>query len=132
MPSNLNDRLRSENELVTVVLGHCFKIHSKWGPGMLESVYEELLVHYLRQDGLFVEQQKAIPFREGDVKLNVGFRADIIVDKKLLVELKSVEMLAPVVFKTVLTYLRILDLRLGLVVNFGEASLSKGIKRVAN
>jgi len=122
----------SENELATVVLKHCFEIHTKWGPGLLESVYEALLVHHLQNSGFYVVNQKAIPFYEDGVKLDIGFRADIIVEKKLLIELKSVECLAASVPKTVLTYLTILELKLGLIVNFGVPSLKDGIKRVIN
>ena len=122
----------SENSLATLVIDQCFKIHRKWGPGLLESVYEALLEHHLSTLGYRVERQKAIPFVEDGVKLDLGFRADLIVEGILLVELKSIEYLTPVVPKTVLTYLKILDLKLGLVINFGEAYLRDGIKRVIN
>jgi GxxExxY protein len=124
--------LMSENELASIVLNHCFQIHSKWGPGLLESVYEALLAHKLRQSGLKVECQQDIPFYEEGVQLDVGFRADIVVENKLLVELKSVEEISRVVPKVVLTYIRILDLKLALIINFGASSLKDGIKRVIN
>lgn len=120
----------SENELATEVIEICFQIHRKWGPGLLESVYEALLVHHLRKLGFFVEQQKSIPFEEDGVQLDIGFRADVIVERKLLVEIKSVQQNVPVFYKIVLTYLRILDLRLGLLINFGEEYLKDGIKRI--
>jgi GxxExxY protein len=99
---------------------------------MLESVYEALLAHHLRTHGFQVEQQKPIPFYEDGVKLDVGFRADLIVEHKLLVEIKSLETLPPVFAKTVLTYLRGTKLTLGLLLNFGEAYLKDGIKRIVN
>ena len=126
-PSEMN-----ENELAEIVVEVGFQIHRKWGPGLLESVYEELVVHHLRTNGFFVEQQKEIPFEEDGVKLTSGFRADIIVERKLIIELKSIEHLAPVHAKTLLTYLRLTDLKLGLLINFGEAFLKDGLKRVIN
>ena len=120
----------TENDLATAVINICFKIHMKWGPGLLESVYEALLVHHLREEGFFVEQQKPISFEEDGVKLDIGFRADVIVERKLLVELKSIMELEKVHKKVVLTYLRLTDLKLGLLINFGEEYLKNGIKRV--
>ncbi len=120
----------NENELAAIVIEIGFQIHRKWGPGLLESVYEELVVYHLRKNGFFVEQQKEIPFQEEGVNLTIGFRADIIVAKKLVVELKSIERLAPVHSKILLTYLRLSNLKLGLLMNFGEALLRDGIKRV--
>jgi GxxExxY protein len=128
----ISARERSENDLVTVVLDVSFMIHRRWGPGLLEKVYEALLVHHLQKRGYHVEQQKAIPFVEDGIELEIGFRVDLIVENKLLVEIKSVEHLHPVFFKTVLTYLKVTDLRLGLLVNFGEPYLKDGIKRIAN
>ncbi len=122
----------SENELATVVVEICFQIHRKWGPGLLESVYEALLVHRLRENGFFVDQQKPIPFDDDGVKLDIGFRADVIVENKLIIELKSVEQLNKSYFKTLLTYLRLTNIKLGLLVNFGEHQLKDGIKRVVN
>lgn len=122
----------SENELAGIVIEIGFQIHRKWGPGLLESVYEALLVYHLRTQGFFVEQQKEIPFEEDGVRLNAGFRADIILERKLIVELKSVECFAPVHSKILLTYLRLTGLKLGLLINFGEALLKDGIKRVVH
>jgi len=122
----------SENELAKVVVEFGFQIHRKWGPGLLESVYEELMVLHLRKNGFFVEQQKEIPFEEDGVILNIGFRADIIIERKLIIELKSVERLTPVHGKILLTYLRLTKIKLGLLMNFGEELLKDGIKRVIN
>jgi len=122
----------NHNELAEAVIEIGFQIHRKWGPGLLESVYEELMTHHLISNGFFVEQQKGIAFEEDGVQLPIGFRADVIVERKLIVELKSIERLAPVHAKILLTYLRLTDLRLGLLMNFGEVLLKDGIKRVIN
>jgi len=122
----------NENELAQVVIEIGFQIHRKWGPGLLESVYETLMVYHLRANGFFVEQQKEIPFAEDGVNLSAGFRADIIVEKKLIVELKSIERTAPVHSKILLTYLRLTGLKLGLLMNFGEELLKSGLSRVVN
>lgn len=120
----------SENELAEIVVEVGFQIHRKWGPGLLESVYEALMVYHLRKYGFFIEQQKEVPFMEDGVKLPLGFRVDIIVEQKLVVELKSIERTAPVHSKILLTYLRLTNLKLGLLMNFGEPLLKDGIKRV--
>lgn len=122
----------TENELATVVIKVCIEIHRKWGPGLLESVYEALLVHHLRKLGFKVEQQVDIPFYEDEIQLNIGFRADVLVESKLMVELKSVEKVTFVDLKRALTYVRILKYKLGLVINFGESYLKDGIKRIIN
>jgi GxxExxY protein len=121
-----------ENELAENADEIGFRIHRKWGPGLLESVYEELLVFHLENLGFFVERQKEIPFEEDGVKLSIGFRTDIIVERKLILELKSVDKLALVHFKVLLTYLRITKIKLGLLMNFNEAYLKDGIRRVIN
>ena len=120
------------NEIADTIIEIGFQIHRKWGPGLLESVYEKLVVHHLKTHGFFVEQQKDIAFVEDGVQLPIGFRADVIVERKLIVELKSIERIAPVHAKILLTYLRLTDLRLGLLMNFGEAFFKDGIKRVIN
>jgi GxxExxY protein len=122
----------SENELAEVVIELAFRIHRKWGPGMLESVYEELMYHHLIQNGLSVERQTDIPFYEDGVRMKLAFRSDLIVQEKLLIELKSVERLALVHPKVVLTYLRLTNLKLGLLINFGDALLKTGLQRVVN
>jgi GxxExxY protein len=124
--------LMNENELASVVLEVCFQIHRKWGPGLLETVYENLLVHHLRANGFYVEQQKEIPFLEDGVKVAIGFRADVVVQEKIIIELKALERLALVHPKILLTYLRLTDLKLGILINFNEALLKDGIKRVIN
>jgi GxxExxY protein len=114
------------------VVDASMKIHMKLGPGLLETVYEVVLARELQRRGYEVERQKPVPIRYEDVTFDEGFRADLIVNSCLLVELKSLERLAPVHSKQVLTYIRLLDFRLGLLINFGEALLKEGIKRVTN
>ncbi len=120
------------NDLVRVIMDHCFQIHTKIGPGLLESVYEAILARSLEKGGLFVEKQKIIPVVWDGLILTEGFRADLLVERKVIVELKSVEQLVPLHGKQLLTYLRLSGLQLGLLVNFGEESLKNGIKRVVN
>jgi GxxExxY protein len=121
-----------ENELSKIIVNSCFKIHSRLGPGLLESVYEAILFHELIKFGLKVERQKTIPVIWDDVYLDIGFRSDLIIENKVIVERKSVEQLSNVHLKQVLTYLRITDLKLGLLINFNEALIKNGIKRVVN
>lgn len=109
-----------------------YKLHEGLGPGLLESVYEACLGSSLRSRGLFVERQKIVPIRYGDVVLDEAFRADIVIERRLLIELKSVENFAPVHAKQVLTYLRLMDLELGLLMNFGAATFKDGVRRIAN
>ena len=109
-----------------------FKIHHGLGPGLLESVYEALLEQSLVRRGLVVERQRPIPISFDGVAVDEGFRADLLVEGTLLIELKSVERIAPVHLKQVLTYLRLMDKRLGLLINFGESLIKNGIKRIVN
>lgn len=109
-----------------------FKLHEALGPGLLESVYEACLCQSLAERGMFVERQKAIPIRYGGVVLQEGFRADILVEGQLRIELKSTEAHVPVHAKQVITYLRLMDLPLGLLMNFGAATFKEGVKRIAN
>jgi len=123
---------RTENELATVIVNVCYIIHTELGLGLLESVYEAVLARELESRGLRVQRQVSVPIVWKDLAFDEGFRADLIVDDKVIVELKSVEMLAPVHAKQLLTYLRLTERRLGLLVNFGEALIKDGIKRVVN
>jgi GxxExxY protein len=109
-----------------------FKLHDQLGPGLLESVYEILLCESLKQRGLRVERQKVIAIKYNGVTLDEGFRADLIVEGHLLIEVKSVERFAPVHGKQVLTYLRLMNLSLGLLMNFGTVTFRDGLKRIAN
>ena len=102
------------------------------GPGLLESVYEEILYFELTDQGLLVERQKAIPVLWKDTKMNIGFRADLIVENKVIIELKSVECIAAVHPKQLLTYLKVTNLKLGLLINFNEKLIKDGITRIVN
>lgn len=122
----------SENDVSGAVIDCAIKIHQALGPGLLESAYERILVYELRKRGYSVETQVSVPLRYEDIQIDEGFRADIIVNGLVLVELKSVEKLSPVHKKQVLTYLKLTGIRLGLLINFGEALLKDGVVRVAN
>lgn len=122
----------NENDLSKLVVHACYTIHSQLGPGLFESVYEEILCHEFRELGLQVERQKVIPVTWKGMELDQGFRADLIVNNKLLIELKSVEAVAKVHQKQVLTYLKLTKLKLGLLVNFNEALIKDGIQRIVN
>ena len=122
----------TENEIAKIVVDCCFKIHTTLGPGLFESIYEETLVYELQKRGLKIERQKGIPVFYDEVKMELGFRADIIVENKVILELKSQELLAPVNSKQLLTYLKVTDLKLGLLINFGEALIKNGIHRIVN
>lgn len=118
--------------LASTVIDCGYKLHVDLGPGLLESVYETILCHMLEQRGLRVERQKIIPIIWQGMTLGEGFRADLIVNNSLLVEIKSLERCAPVHGKQVLTYLRLLAMPLGLLLNFGGATFREGVRRVAN
>lgn len=121
-----------ENELAKAVVDAALKIHKALGPGLLESVYQSVLTYELRSRGLRVQAEVSIPVVYESVKLETAFRADLIVDGCLLVELKSVEQITPVHKKQVLTYLRLTEIKLGLLVNFNEELIKNGIHRVVN
>jgi GxxExxY protein len=122
----------TENELSKIILDAAFKVHTRVGPGLLESVYEVVLAYELRKMGLRVERQAPIPVRYDELSFDEGFRADLLVEDKVIVELKSVEQLAKIHSKQVLTQLRLSGRRLGLLINFGEAHLKNGIERIVN
>lgn len=121
-----------ENEIATIIVDSALKIHKAIGPGLLESVYQSVLAHELRSRGLSVETEVPIPIVYESVKLETAFRADLIVDGCLLVELKSVEQVSQVHKKQVLTYLRLTEIKLGLLINFNEELIKNGIHRVVN
>jgi len=122
----------NENEIASKIVDAAFEIHRSLGPGLLETVYEAILAKKLLDAGLSVQRQVSIPISFEGMTFDEGFRADLVVERKVIVELKSVERLQPVHGKQLLTYLRLTDCRLGLLVNFGENLLKNGIKRVAN
>lgn len=121
-----------ENEIATIIVDTCYKIHTELGPGLFESVYEEILAYELSDLGLKIERQKPIPVIWKDLKMEVGFRADLIVENLVVIEIKSVELIAPVHKKQLLTYLRLTNKKLGLLVNFNEALIKDGITRIVN
>ena len=118
--------------IASSVIDIAFHTHRDLGPGLLESVYEAVLAKTLETHGYQVERQKPIPIKYAGLCFDEGFRADLLVDGKLLIELKSVEKFAPVHGKQVLTYLRLLDLPLGLLINFGAETFRQGIRRIVN
>lgn len=122
----------TENELSRIIVDTCLKIHVKLGPGLLESVYEEILFFELTKLGLKIERQKAIPLIWESIKMDIGFRTDLIVENKVIIELKSVEKIASVHPKQLLTYLKITNLKLGLLINFNERLIKNGITRIVN
>jgi GxxExxY protein len=119
-------------ELARIVVDCGIALHRDVGPGLLESAYETVLCHRLAQRGITTERQKLIPIVIDGIVIEQGFRADVIVQQTLLLELKSVDRLLPVHGKQLLTYLRFLDLRVGLLMNFGGETLKEGLKRVIN
>jgi iron complex transport system substrate-binding protein len=118
--------------LATIAVDCGFKLHERIGPGLLESVYESVLCEVISRRGISVQRQVPIEIRIDDLVVNEGFRADLLLEGRLLIELKSVELLAPVHKKQVLTYLRLMDLPLGLLMNFGAATFREGVKRIVN
>ena len=122
----------SENEISRIIVDVAYKIHIKLGPGLLESVYEAIMYHELIKRGLKVERQKPIPVIWDEIYLDIGFRSDLIVEDKVIVELKSVETLSKVHSKQILTYLKITNMKLGLLINFNEALVRDGIYRIVN
>jgi len=122
----------SENEIAKKVLDAAFVVHTKLGSGLLESVYEVVLAHELRKAGILVERQKPMPITYDGILFEEGYRTDLLVASKVIVELKSVASLSSVHPKQVLTQLRLSGLKLGLLINFGEAHLKNGIKRIIN
>jgi len=122
----------SENELSKILVNVFLKVHRTLGPGLLESVYESAICYELEKIQIPYERQVEVSVYYDKVKMDVGFRADIIVNKKLIVELKSVENISPVYFKQLLTYLRLTEMKLGLLVNFNEVLIKDGIHRVVN
>lgn len=122
----------NENEIATQIMDAAFAIHRDVGPGLLESVYETILARDLKEMGLAVERQVPVPIKYQGITFDEGFRADLIVENIVIIELKSVERLLPVHSKQLLTYLRLADCRLGLLINFGETLLKDGFKRIVN
>jgi len=122
----------TENEVAKIVVDAAYHIHTKVGPGLLESAYELILEHELRKRGLRVERQVAVPIVYDDLVVSDAFRADLIVEDLVILELKSVEQIHPVYAKQLLTYLKLTGKRLGLLINFNTRLIREGITRVAN
>jgi len=121
-----------ENELSFQIIGAAIELHKNIGPGLLESAYENALAYDLKEKGFKVEQQKSLPFIYKEVKQDVGYRVDLLIEKKVIIEVKSIESLAPVHFAQTLTYLRLSGLKLALLINFNNAILKGNIHRVVN
>jgi GxxExxY protein len=123
----------SENELAKIIVSISYDIHTRLGPGLFESVYETIMEYELiNKYHLHVRRQSPIPVTWNNIKMELGFRGDLLIENKVIVELKSIEILAPVHFKQVLTYLKLTGVKLGLVINFNEELIKNGIKRIIN
>jgi len=122
----------TENEIAKIVVDICFNIHKKYGPGLFESVYEEISCYELSKKGVVFTRQQAVPLVHHTIRLEIGFSADVIIEHKVIVGLKSVEVLADVHYKQVLTYLKLTGLKLGLLINFNVSLIRDGIHRIVN
>ena len=123
---------RSENEIGSVIVTQAVKLHQALGPGLLETVYEVILMKNLIEAGLAVERQVPVPILYEGIKFDEGFRADLIVENKVIIELKSVEKVSPAHKKQLLTYLKLTGMKLGFLLNFGEELMKQGITRTIN
>ncbi len=122
----------NENILSNTIIGCAIEVHKQLGPGLLESTYETCLVYELRQKGLQILQQNALPIIYKGIKLDAGYRIDILAEQKVIVEVKSIDALADIHVAQILTYLRLKELKLGLLINFNSVLLKDGIRRVVN
>ncbi len=122
----------TENEITEIVIGCSIKIHKVLGPGLLESAYEECLFYELKKSGLLVEKQKPLPLIYEEVKLDCGYRMDFVIDNKVVVEIKSVDALNEIHLAQILTYLKLSNCKVGLLINFNVLKLVDGVKRVVN
>jgi iron complex transport system substrate-binding protein len=120
------------NDVTGIIIQESIKIHTDLGPGLLESVYEELLAYRLNKRGLIIKRQTPVPLFYEAIKMDIGFRSDLIVNDKVIVEIKSIETISPVHPKVLLTYLKLTGITVGLLINFNEAILKNGIKRIVN
>ena len=124
--------IMNENELGTIIVDEAVRIHKALGPGLLEIVYEAVLARRLEKRGLIVERQKPVSIKFEGEHFDEGFRADLIVNGSVIIELKSVEKVSPVHKKQLLTYLRLTDLKVGYLLNFGDVLMKDGIRRIIN
>lgn len=122
----------SENEIAAKIVNTCFHIHNNLGPGLYEAVYEEILTYELERSGLKVERQKPVGVNWKNIKIDKAFKADLVIEGKVIIELKSVEALLPVHKKQVITYLKLTDLKLGLLINFNVELIKNGVLRIVN
>ncbi|MCB9197108.1 MAG: GxxExxY protein [Flavobacteriales bacterium] len=122
----------TENEVSNKIIGAAIEVHRQLGPGLLESSYETCLAYELRQNGLNIQTQVTLPLIYKEVKLDAGYRIDILVENKVIVEIKAVDSLADIHTAQLLTYLKLKDLRLGLLINFNSVKVIDGIKRIVN
>ncbi|MDO9547651.1 MAG: GxxExxY protein [Candidatus Marinimicrobia bacterium] len=122
----------TENEISKTVVNCALRVHKSLGPGLLESAYEECLFYELKKEGLTVEKQKPLPLIYEEVKLDIGYRVDLLVDHKVIIEIKAVEALNDVHMAQILTYLKLSGCKLGLLINFNVALIKNGIRRVVN
>jgi GxxExxY protein len=122
----------TENEIAKILVNIFYKVHSTLGPGLLESVYEEVICYELDKLDIKYKRQQGIAVLYEGVKMDIGFRADIIVENKVIIEIKSIEAIAPVHHKTLLTYLKLTNIKLGLLVNFNVDLIKDGITRIVN
>lgn len=121
-----------EDELTEIIIGCAIKVHKVLGPGLLESAYEECLFYELNKTGLVIEKQKSLPLIYEEVKLDCGYRSDIIVEDKVVIEVKSVDGLSDIHLAQTLTYLKLAKCKVGLLINFNVLKLTQGLKRVVN
>jgi len=122
----------TENEISKLVVDLCFRIHKQYGPGLFESVYEEIFCYEWSKNGIRFKRQHGVPLVHEEIKMEIGFRADVIIDDKVIVELKSVETLADIHYKQVQTYLKLTKIKLGLLINFNVPLIKDGIHRIVN
>jgi len=121
-----------ENEITRLIIKHAIEIHNHLGPGLLESAYKYCLFHSLKETNLIIEKEKAVPLTYNNIVLDCGYRADLVVMNKVIVEVKSIDAIHDIHLAQVLTYLKLSKCRLGLLINFNTLSLKDGIRRVVN
>lgn len=122
----------SENEIASIVINCAIIVHKELGPGLLETIYERCLIYELEKEGLFIEHQKKIPVNYKGINFELGFRSDLIINKKVIFELKTVETLNSIHLAQILSYLKLTQLKLGIILNFNTNLMKYGIKRVVN
>jgi GxxExxY protein len=122
----------TENDISKLVVDLCFRIHKQYGPGLFESIYEEIFCYEWAKNGIPLKRQHGVPLVHEEIRMEIGFRADIIVDDKVIIELKSVETLAEIHYKQVQTYLKLTRIKLGLLINFNVPLIKDGIHRIVN